>query len=205
MRLYNLSALLNSRFMSPELSTISIRKAHLRREMKARRALVDAETRASYSWQICDMLGDWLSRHAASRIAIYLASPIEINLDALAAELLRAGKIVCAPRVDAATGTMCFARLPDLNAITRGAYGMREPLSNEEIKPEIALVPGLAFDRRGSRLGMGGGWYDRVLAHVPINVGVGYSWQIVDEVPIESHDVKMNWLASENGLMECKS
>lgn len=195
---------LNSLFMSPELPAISARKAHLRREMRARRALVDAETRASCSWQICEILGDWLSSHAARRVAIYLAMPTEISLDALASELLNAGKIVCAPRINVADNSMNFTRLSDLNSVKHGAYNVREPASNVEIKPEIVLVPGLAFDRRGCRLGMGGGWYDRVLEEIPVRVGVGYSWQILDEVPVESHDIKLDWLASEAGLWKCK-
>jgi len=80
---------------------------------------------------------------------------------------------------------------------------VREPIYDEAVRPEIALVPGLAFDRHGRRLGTGGGWYDRVLAEIPIKIGVGFGWQIVDEVPVEAHDIRVNWLASDAGLVKC--
>ncbi len=183
---------------------ISASKAHLRREMKARRALFDAEICASFSWQVCDRLSDWLSSHAARTIAIYLARPGELNLDALVPQLLRAGKIVGAPRINRTNDIMNFIHLPTLNSVAIGAYDVREPISDEVVAPEIALVPGLAFDRRGCRLGLGGGWYDRVLAEIPVKVGIGFGWQIVSDVPVESHDIKLDWLVSEVGLWRCE-
>ena len=156
------------------------------------------------SQTVCEILGDWLQSRAETRIAIYLALPHEMNLDALTAQLLRSRKIVCAPRLDAATGTLWFARLPDLSAVTRGAFGVREPISDQAIQPEIALVPGLAFDQCGNRLGMGGGWYDRVLAQIPVKIGVCFRGQIAGEVPVEAHDIPMNWLASDLGLLRCE-
>lgn len=189
--------------MSLLASEISICKAQLRAKMKAQRADLGADERAKSSQIVCETLGDWLQNRAESRLALYLATPNEINLDALATQLLRASKIVCAPRVEAATGTMRFVRLFDLGAITRGAYDVREPISDEFVRPEIVLVPGLAFDRNGGRLGMGAGCYDRVLSDIPIKIGVCFRGQIADAVPVEAHDVRMNWLASDAGLAWC--
>ncbi len=179
---------------------ISRQKAELRREMKSYRAQLGEQERARASQKLCDILSNWLRTRDENRIAIYLALPTEINLDALGAELIERDKIVCAPRLDTATGTMCFARLPDLDAVTRGAYGVREPVASEIVRPQLALVPALAFDQTGGRLGMGGGWYDRALSDISVKVGVGFGAQIVANVPVEAHDIKMDWLASETGL-----
>lgn len=179
---------------------ISRQKADLRREMKSYRAQLGEQERARASQKLCAILSNWLRTRDENRIAIYLATPTEINLDALGAALIERDKIVCAPRLDTATGTMCFARLPDLNAVTRGAFGVREPRGDEIVRPELALVPGLAFDKNGGRLGMGGGWYDRALSDIPVKVGVGFGGQIVDEVPMNAHDMKMDWLSSDQGL-----
>lgn len=194
----------NRTFMTLFPSDIVRQKADLRRAMKSYRAQLSETERAIASQITCDIVESWLQSRSENRIAIYLAMPDEINLDTLGAELIESNKIVCAPRFHAATGMMHFARLPSLNAVTRGAYGVREPVASEEIKPEIALVPGLAFDRRGYRLGMGGGWYDRVLADIPLKIGVCYGGQVVDEVAVEAHDIKMDWLASEVGLVMCE-
>lgn len=182
---------------------IARRKSNLRRAMNSYRACLGETERARASQLACEILSNWLRTRAETRIAVYLALPAELNLDALIAQLLRANKIACAPRLDAATATMCFARLPDLDAVRRGAYGVREPIGDEIVQPELALVPGLAFDHNGGRLGMGGGWYDRVLAQIPVKVGVGFGAQIVENVPIEAHDIKMDWLASDAGLAKC--
>lgn len=175
----------------------------MRLEMKARRAQLDENARARASWLIGDILGDWLHARSETRIAVYLARPFEVNLDALAHELLREGRILCAPRVDVAAGTLSFHRLLDLDAVTRGPWGVREPMTAEMVQPEIVFAPGLGFDQSGRRLGTGGGWYDRVLADIPTKVGVVFRGQIADEIPVEPHDIKMNWLASDEELVLC--
>ncbi len=182
---------------------IAARKAHLRLEMKARRALLDESARARAAWLLGDILEDWLRTRTESRIAIYLARPFEICLDTVGRELLRAGKTVCAPRVDVAAGRMSFWRLNDIDATESGAWGVREPISDEIVAPELAIVPGLAFDQIGNRLGTGGGWYDRVLADIPVKIGVTFGGQIVERVPVEAHDIGMDWVASEMGLDAC--
>ena len=198
---------------------IPIYKAAMRRHIKEQRAELGANERARASQIVCEILGAWLQTRAETRIAVYLATPHELNLDALAGELISAGKVVCAPRLNAATETMHFARLLDLSAVTpgsydvrepipnkivvhtpglnaatntmrsarsrnssavtRSSYDVREPISDEIVRPEIALVPGLAFDKLGGRLGMGGGWYDRVLGDIPVKIGICFGGQIV--------------------------
>ena len=193
-----------SRFMSLATPEISLRKAQLRARMKNYRANLGATKRARASQTVCEILNNWLRNRAEMRIALYLATPLELDLDALAAELIARNMIVCAPRLNAATATMNFVRLLDLSALERGAFGVRAPISGEIVRPEIVLAPGLAFDKSGARLGMGGGWYDRVLPDVAVKVGICFGGQIVNEVPTKSHDIPMNWLASEAGLMRCE-
>ena len=186
-------------------SDIAAQKRDLRLEMKARRALLNESDRARASWLLCDSLSQWLLARPETRIAIYLARPFEIGLDALARELMGAGKIVCAPRLDVENERMRFYRLTDLDATTLGPWGVREPIGDEIVQPELAIVPGLAFDESGRRLGTGGGWYDRVLADIPLKIGVVFSGQIVERVPTETHDIAMNRVASEHHLIECNA
>ena len=186
-------------------SEISLRKTQLRAQMKNYRANLNADERARAAQFVCEKLSVWLRNRAETRIAVYLATPFELNLDALVIELLRANKIVCAPRSTPATSQMHFARLLDLNAVTCGEFGVREPIFEEIVWPEIVLVPGLAFDQNGGRLGMGGGYYDRVLNEITIKIGVCFGGQIVDFVPLEAHDVRMNFVASEAGLNAIKT
>ena len=181
-------------------------KAHLRHEMKARRAMLGENERARASWLACDALSAWLQTRSERRIAVFLGRPAEVCLDALARELLRedcGDYIVAAPRVELNSGTMNFCQLTDLSAVQNGPWNVREPVSREAVQPEIVLVPGLAFDECGHRLGTGGGWYDRVLSDDQIKVGVSFAAQIMPRVPVEAHDVKMDWVASDDGLVRC--
>lgn len=182
---------------------IAVQKAHLRREMKARRALLDEGARARASWLICDVLSLWLAGRAERSVAVYLSRPAETCLDALARDLLRQNYVVAAPRVEVEGGQMHFWRLDDLDAVRSGPWNVREPVSDEEVRPEIVLVPGLAFDECGHRLGTGGGWYDRALDESQVKVGVGFAAQIVPSVPTEPHDVRVNWVVSDDGLVHC--
>jgi 5-formyltetrahydrofolate cyclo-ligase len=70
--------------------------------------------------------------------------------------------------------------------------------------PDVVIVPGLAFTTTGDRLGQGGGWYDRFLASVPAGcttIGVCFAEQIVDELPVEGHDVRMDHVVTDRGVL----
>lgn len=70
--------------------------------------------------------------------------------------------------------------------------------------PDVVVVPGLAFTRAGDRLGQGGGWYDRFLAGTRgdcTTIGVGFDVQIVDRLPVEAHDVRLDHVVTESGVM----
>ena len=84
-----------------------------------------------------------------------------------------------------------------------GVFGTRHPAAGEAVAPDWLIVPLLAFDRRGARLGYGGGYYDRTLAGLPhsVAVGVAYAAQEVPEVPIGPEDVLLHAIATERGLI----
>jgi 5-formyltetrahydrofolate cyclo-ligase len=90
------------------------------------------------------------------------------------------------------------------------AWGIAEPLDDKpEVDPDVVLVPLLAFDQRGSRLGYGGGFYDRTLARLrkikPVAaVGVAYDEQKFDAVPRESYDERLDWVLTPTGPLRCQ-
>jgi 5-formyltetrahydrofolate cyclo-ligase len=125
------------------------------------------------------------------------------------------GKRFCLPRSHPATGTLTFHTVPTSGNTTvaalraelvSGEYGILEPsgahVPIEEL--DVVVVPALAFDRGGFRLGWGGGYYDRMLATLDENVTtavVGYDWQLVDELPREPHDQPVQWVITPSGAM----
>ena len=171
-------------------------KSDIRREMRARRRAIPADERAEASAFICAKLVARADRGAlsdslaaASPVAVYLASQDEIDLRAFIGELLRRGRKVVAPRWNGETY--------DLAVLRRGPMGILEPAEAETVQPKdifVWIVPGLAFTRDGRRLGYGGGWYDRFLSAAPkdaVKLGVAYSFQIVDDLPTEPHDIPL--------------
>ena len=85
-----------------------------------------------------------------------------------------------------------------------GAFGIREPVGTTmEPSPDLVLVPGLAFDTTGGRLGRGKGFYDRWLAANPTvrSVGICFKCQIVESLPFESHDARVSAIVSEEGVL----
>lgn len=89
------------------------------------------------------------------------------------------------------------------DALAPGPMGTSHPAAAERREPDWLLVPLLAFDRRGGRLGYGGGYYDRTLTLMPraFRLGVACSAQEVEEVPMEPHDIPLHAIATERGLL----
>lgn len=152
----------------------------------------------------------------------YLSHGGEISVSALIAHALTRGTAVAAPRV--AGKDLRFHRIDSADGpFIPGAFGIREPSERSPrlfpssgsliAFPVTILVPGLAFDREGHRLGRGAGYYDRFLeaflATFPDRrseitvVGVCHSAQIVDSVPVESHDIGVDCLLCEKGVILC--
>ncbi len=171
-------------------------KAQLRRDIKAARTTPCEIERARAALLLCDALWPFLLKRGDRRIGVYLARCFELSLDPLIEILLEADVEVSAPRLDLACQTMKFFRLKSLRDVRVGPWNVREPCSSEAASPSLVLVPGLAFDTKGRRLGAGGGWYDRTLTSDVTAVGIGFDFQIVRVVPVESHDRSMNWVFS---------
>lgn len=170
-------------------------RARLRAEMRAQRATNNGIF--SFQKKILDSLSKIISQHMI--IASYV--PICGEADpAQAVALARAlGKAIALPRTDPATKTIHFHHHAVAGALESGAYGISQPLpSAQRTTPDLLLVPLLAFDRRGNRLGQGGGYYDRALAALPdaVSVGIGWDWQEITDVPVEPWDRRLDFIAT---------
>lgn len=129
-------------------------------------------------------------------IMLYSALPDEVPTQILMDELVAQGKMVLLPRVISDTD-MELHRYTGKQDLQTGAYGIQEPtgeLFTDYNAIDVAIVPGMAFDVEGHRLGRGKGYYDRFLSRVPhlYKIGLCFSWQLVDQVPCDEHDIKMD-------------
>lgn len=165
--------------------------------MKERRAALSPQERQSAKAQVEERLRGLFQQNSWPAIAVYLATKEELNLDGLIAWFLARAVPVFAPRGDN------FVPLQTLGMVIINERGVREPreTGGESVflPPKgVFLVPGLAFDEYGGRLGFGGGWYDRVLARFPqaCKIGVAFDCQIVAHVPREEHDILMDYVVT---------
>lgn len=184
-------------------------KREIRRKMLAlRRALSDDE-----AVKKAESLTSWIltlpEYKKAKRIMAFLAMKGESNLDGLIARALSDGKEVYVP-VCLPERQMEAGRLLDMDHFVRGPLGLRDlPKGYDTVSPEkldLVLVPGVACDREGNRLGMGAGYYDRYLTRVPLEKRMAALWdfQVVEAIPSEPFDRKMAKIVTDTGIIVTK-
>jgi len=173
-------------------------KTELRAKIRAMLEKISPAVRAVESIELCERLKAQMS--SARMILFFAPLPDELDVWPLLAESLAAGKTVALPFFDAAKKTYGARRLTNLQAeIIAGQFGVREPASScVEIPLEnfdLVLVPGMAFDSRGNRLGRGRGFYDRLLEKAGgIKCGVCHDFQLLEKIPAEPHDARVNFI-----------
>ncbi len=178
----------------------------LRTEMKRRRAELSAAELSEVSAQIGRRVLAMDEYKQARRVMCYCALPAEVQTADLIAEMLRSGKEVYLP-VMGRHRSMTAVRLRAMNALHKSRFGVSEPDGDEAITPErldLILVPGLAFDRTGGRLGYGAGYYDRFLPRCTgMIAGLAAECQLAEHVSVQAHDVPMHRIITERAVYDC--
>jgi len=191
------------------MSAVAEAKAALRSEIRARIAAMPEERRASESAEVVrHIVADEVWKGARS-VLLFMPLPDEVRIRPLVDAAWAAGKSVALPASDAATGAYVARRVLSAADLRPGRFGVLEPCAGCPVVPfsalDLVLVPGIAFDIAGNRLGRGRGFYDRMLALSPdaVSCGVGFDGQIVALVPVEPHDVKLHqvWMPTGQVLV----
>ena len=178
-------------------------KAALRRELKTLREEAHArdpdagETLASkFPLKLFERYGPL--------VAGYLPIGSEIDPLPLMERLEGEGARLALPRLET-DGSMTFRAWSSNDAIEKAAMGLRQPIESAEmVHPTLVLMPLLAFDGHGTRLGYGKGFYDRTVSGLRVNgrvfaCGVGFHAQMLDQLPAEPHDQPLDWAVTERG------
>lgn len=180
-------------------------KAELRDRMRAARAALPPDARTTAATAVSEALLGLLrldELRGAGPVLLYAALGDELAVDAATEGLLERGATVCLPRVDGDAVDVVPVR--GLDGLVPGWRGVREPPPSAPAIPPSALraavIPGLAFDAQGNRLGYGGGHFDRLLAQLDpaaVVIGVAYDIQVVDTLPAEAHDRPVHVVLTE--------
>ncbi|MEZ6242014.1 MAG: 5-formyltetrahydrofolate cyclo-ligase [Phycisphaerales bacterium] len=190
------------------MSGTRMSKAAIRGDVRARLASIDAaRAQRELEQGLAELEGSSLWAHSPVVMG-YLATEDEASVDGVLSRAIARGHWVTAPRMDWDARTMEPRILHSLTQVEVRRHGVREPLESCEPAPAddiaLVLVPGVAFDRAGGRLGRGAGFYDRFLATLPasvVKIGVCHAAQVVEEIPMETHDVRLDGLVAGGGLM----
>jgi 5-formyltetrahydrofolate cyclo-ligase len=173
-------------------------KSGLRQQIREQLAKISLAVRTVESMDLCARLEPQL--RSAHSILFYAPLADELDVWPLLEKRLKSPTVCALPAFDAATQNYSARRVNNLETdIVTGKFGVSEPLMELEEIPlnqfDLVLVPGVAFDASGNRLGRGKGFYDRILAQASgIKCGVGYDFQLLEAIPTEAHDAKVDFI-----------
>ncbi len=189
---------------------VSSSKSTLRELMRQRRSLIDASTRAQASWMAATILRERWPRlvpiHVAQPcVGLYHQIGAEFSCAGLA-DMFTADGIACAlPRIEG-TRAMSFRRWKSGDSLEIGAHRIPCPSAASAVcEPQVLILPALAVDRHGNRLGYGGGYYDSHLASVrarPLTIALVFDLQVVDLLPTDSWDQRVDAVLTESRWIE---
>jgi 5-formyltetrahydrofolate cyclo-ligase len=195
--------------------TITREKADLRGRMRAWRDGLDGPAKVHAAQAIAErglaLVAELRGAARQGIVSAFASMPEELNVWPLLRRLHAAGVPLALPVVEGKGRPLVFRAWTPGDAMDKGVWGIPQPKPERPVvEPDILLVPLLAFDAEGRRLGYGGGFYDRTLAGLRarkriVAVGLAYDEQRIDEVPHLDYDQHLDWVLTPSGTMRCSS
>ena len=188
-------------------------KHEIRKRLLEKRDNLSGEFVAAASKTIQDFLigSSWYA--AAESIMVYNSFGNEVSTKAIISHSLNIGKAVYIPLCITKTKEIVACRIFGNEDLTPGRFGILEPdrkniFIGDRRQVQLLIVPGIAFDCLGNRIGFGAGYYDRFLSsfkHRPAAVSLAYSFQVLERLPADPLDVPVDAIITENGILSCNT
>ena len=187
-------------------------KDDIRIQMREQRHAIGPEERRLAGLTVCEKIAGYplnvLLR--AWRVCIYLSTRHEIPTRYIARAVWAAGREVCVPVWSDLEGAYTLCALEPRMALVTGHHGIREPAVHIPVSPwdvNVFILPGLAFDAQGGRLGYGEGYYDAILGkatRAAMKIAVCYDWQVRETpLPLEPHDIAVDRIVTDMRVIDC--
>ncbi|MBW2186242.1 MAG: 5-formyltetrahydrofolate cyclo-ligase [Deltaproteobacteria bacterium] len=180
-------------------------KRRIRRSQIMMREQLTAQQRADLSRRAQSVLVQQAWFIEAKLIALYSSIRNEVDTQQVFETAISLGKRIVFPRID--DGQMVFVEVESQSDFCLGTFGVLEPVGAKVVPVcciDLIIVPGVAFDRSGFRIGFGKGYYDQALENRPLScrlAGLGYAFQLEDSIPRETHDVSLDWLVTDQEIL----
>lgn len=176
-------------------------KKEIRQRIKNLRTMLSEQERMAAADQVFSRLEQTAAFLLSDNILLYHSLPDELSTHAFLKKWA-SKKNFFLPRVNGVN----LEILPyDETRLELGSFHIEEPSGDNIVDPEeieLIVVPAVAYDRKGNRLGRGKGFYDRLLASSPAaKIGVGYEFQLLESLPVETHDVPMDMVITQNTVI----
>jgi len=183
--------------------SVNIQKAALRKHLLEKRDATSAELREISSERIHQNLKRITSFTNSQNIACYFPIGSEIDTHNIMLDMLEQDKNLLLPRI--VNNNLEFCIVPNLEKLEKGSFEIMEPKDSckKAEKIDCVLIPTVGVSKSGVRLGYGKGYYDRFLSLIDaVKISLTYSKQIVKSIPNDSHDIKIDWIVTEDGNVQ---
>jgi 5-formyltetrahydrofolate cyclo-ligase len=177
-------------------------KQQLRTQLKKKRLAISEQRVATLSKQILAHLTQTPEYRKAKTILLY--HPIQNEVDTTSLLSTTTNKTFCLPRICGKTNRLHLHQITDLQTLKTGLFNVKEPGTKHPIiarkNIDLVITPGLAFDTQGHRIGYGKGYFDRLFKNLStkaFKIALAYDFQIIENVPAEKHDQKVDLIVTE--------
>lgn len=181
-------------------------KPQIRDQILAMRLSLSRKPVEIASEVILDKLLDLKEVKKAGVVLVYMAINNEVDTHGLVERFIPQKKTVLVPAFDQITKSYVCTNFPGWEYLAEGPYRILEPERIMAVDPrliELAILPGVAFDLKGTRLGYGKGVFDKLLSDTDcIKIGLAYDFQIIDDLPREDHDLVMDMVVTEKRIIK---
>jgi len=185
-------------------------KAGIRKELLGKRDNIPPVVRRAKNRMICERLLSLDELRNASVIFFFASFRTEVDTTEMIKSSLFSGKRVLLPKVDKDRHELLLYEIRDFGELAPGYMGIPEPPVSENQMSindaDIVIIPGAGFDASGNRIGYGGGYYDRLLSGLQKNIPVvapSFEEQLVDVLPSEPHDIRVQMIVTDRRLIRC--